>query len=99
MVRIDRLLRVAAADDEGRPPFPREPEPLEWLAAQAERLRVADSAPKPLVMGRDLLALGMKPGPELGRLLKAAYEAQLDGRFSTREEGIEFVNKTKENTR
>ena len=91
VVRIDRLLRVAAADDEGRPPFPREPEPLEWLAAQAERLRVADSAPKPLVMGRDLLELGMKPGPELGRVLKAAYEAQLDGKFSTREEGIEFV--------
>ena len=91
VVRIDRLLRVAAADDEGRPPFPSEPEPLEWLAAQAERLRVADSAPKPLVMGRDLVALGMKPGPEFGKILKAAYEAQLDGRFSTREEGLEMV--------
>ena len=91
VVRIDRLLRVAAADDEGRPPFPSEPEPLEWLAAQAERLRVADSAPKPLVMGRDLVALGMKPGPEFGKILKAAYEAQLDGRFSTVEGGIEHV--------
>ncbi len=91
VVRIDRLLRVAAADDAGRPPFPSETEPIEWLAAQAERLRVADSAPKPLVMGRHLLALGMKPGPELGRLLKDAYEAQLDGRFSTAEGGVEHV--------
>lgn len=91
VVRIDRLIRVAAADDEGRPPFPSEPEPLEWLAAQAERLRVADAAPKPLVMGRDLIALGMKPGPEFGRILKAAYEAQLDGRFSTQEEGVALV--------
>lgn len=88
VTRIDRLLRVAAADDEGRPPYPSEPEPLEWLAAQAERLRVAGAAPRPLVMGRDLLVLGMKPGPEMGRLLKAAYEAQLDGRFATREEGL-----------
>ena len=91
VVRIDRLIRVAAADDEGRPPFPSEPEPLEWLAARAESLRVADSAPKPLVMGRDLIALGMKPGPEFGRILKSAYEAQLDGLFATAEEGIEFV--------
>ena len=92
VVRIDRLIRVAAADDAGRPPFPSEPEPLRWLAAQAERLRVADSAPKPLVQGRDLIALGMKPGVEFGRILKAAYEAQLDGKFTDIKGGIEYVN-------
>ena len=93
VVRIDRLIRVAAADDAGRPPFPSEPEPLRWLAEQAERLRVADSAPKPIVQGRDLIALGMKPGVEFGRILKAAYEAQLDGRFSDIKGGIEYVKK------
>ena len=91
VVRIDRLIRVAAADDAGRPPYPSEPEPLRWLAAQAERLRIADSAPKPLVQGRDLIALGMKPGVEFGRILKAAYEAQLDGKFFTLREGVEFI--------
>ena len=91
VVRIDRLLRVAAADDAGRPPFPSEPEPLRWLAEQAERLRVADAAPKPLVQGRDLIALGMKPGVEFGRILKAAYEAQLDGQFFDLKGGIEYV--------
>ena len=95
VVRIDRLIRVAAADDAGRPPFPSEPEPLQWLAEQAERLRVADSAPKPIVQGRDLIALGMKPGVEFGRILKAAYEAQLDGRFSDLKGGIEYVEKFK----
>ena len=95
VVRMDRLIRVAAADDAGRPPFPRDPAALEWLAAQAEWLRVAESAPKPLVMGRDLVALGMKPGVEFGRILKAAYEAQLDGVFATHEEGVEFVIKMK----
>ena len=93
VVRIDRLLRVAAADDAGRPPFPSEPEPIEWLAAQAERLRVADSAPKPIVLGRHLMALGFKPGPAFGKMLKAAYEAQLDGLFFTVEEGIVFVRR------
>ena len=91
VVRIDRLIRVAAADDAGRPPFPSEPEPLKWLAREAERLRVADAAPKPIVQGRDLIALGMKPGVEFGRTLKAAYEAQLDGKFSDLKGGIEYV--------
>ena len=91
VIRLDRLIRVAAADDAGRPPFPSEPEPLRWLAEQAERLRVADSAPKPIVQGRDLIALGMKPGVGFGKILKAAYEAQLDGKFLTREDGVKFV--------
>ena len=91
VVRIDRLIRVAAADDAGRPPFPSEPEPLRWLAEQAERLRVADSVPKPIVQGRDLIALGMKPGVEFGRILKAAYEAQLDGKFTDLEGGLAYV--------
>ena len=93
VVRIDRLIRVAAADDAGRPPFPSEPEPLRWLAEQAERLRVADSAPKPLVQGRDLIALGMKPGVEFGRILKSAYEAQLDGAFADHAGGMSFLRR------
>ena len=88
VVRIDRLLRVAAADDAGRPPFPSNSEPLLWLAEQAKRLEVEDSAPKPIVMGRDLIAQGMKPGPAMGRVLAELYEAQLDGRFSDLESGL-----------
>jgi tRNA nucleotidyltransferase (CCA-adding enzyme) len=91
--RIDRLLRVASADDAGRPPFPLERESILWLAKRAEKLAVADSAPKPLVMGRDLMAIGMSPGPKFGILLKKAYNAQLDGKFSTREDGITFIKK------
>ena len=91
VVRIDRLVRVAAADDAGRPPFPSEPEPLRWLLEQAERLRVADSVPKPIVQGRDLIALGMKPGAYFGKILKSAYEAQLDGVFFDLAGGVNYV--------
>ena len=94
VVRIDRLIRVAAADDEGRPPFPSDPTALEWLAAEAERMKIADSAPAPMVMGRDLIALGLRPGVEFGRILKDCYEAQLDGVFACREDGIAYVRKS-----
>jgi len=88
VVRIDRLLRVASADDGGRPPFPRQPDHLAWLAAQAERLAIAAAAPRPIVQGRDLIALGMTPSPDFGRLIAACYEAQLDGVFSDLAGGV-----------
>ena len=86
VVRIDRLLRVARADDEGRPPEKAGGtscgEDLQWLAAAAERLRVAAAAPKPILQGRDLMAIGYKPSPQFGVWLKECFEAQLDGAFS-----------------
>lgn len=80
--RIDRLLRVAAADDSGRPPYPSEPEHLEWLRRKALRLEVESSKPKPVLKGRDLIKRGMKPGAAFGRILKKCYDAQLDGVFT-----------------
>ena len=34
-----------------------------------------------MLLGRHLLARGLRPGPEVGRLLAEAFEAQLDGEF------------------
>lgn len=84
--RLDRLLRVSRADDEGRLPelvaSSSGGEDLKWLEEQSERLRIAAEAPKPILQGRHLIARGLRPGPEFGRILKAAFEAQLDGAFS-----------------
>ena len=91
VVRIDRLCRVAAADDAGRPPFPRDPTSYLWLAEQAKRLEVEAAAPKPIVMGRHLLDLGMKPGPDFKRILDRCFEAQLDGAFSDLSSGISYL--------
>ncbi|MGI6496827.1 MAG: CCA tRNA nucleotidyltransferase [Kiritimatiellia bacterium] len=83
--RVDRLLRVAQADDEGRPPEvaggSSGGQDLVWLAEAAERLRVAAEAPKPILQGRDLIALGHTPSPQFGAWLRACFEAQLDGAF------------------
>jgi len=48
-----------------------------------ERLR-----PPRLVTGRDLLAMGLAPGPRVGEVLAALEEAQLEGRISTRKEAL-----------
>ena len=35
-----------------------------------------------------MLALGIKPGPRVGEILKAVYEQQLDGTIASLEEAI-----------
>jgi len=47
--------------------------------------------PRRLVTGEDVLGLGYKPGPIVGRILAAVEEAQLNGELGSREEAIFFV--------
>ncbi|MEI8233245.1 MAG: CCA tRNA nucleotidyltransferase [Verrucomicrobiota bacterium] len=47
--------------------------------------------PPPLVNGRDLLALGWKPGPKIGEVLEAVQTRQLEGALHTREEALAWV--------
>ncbi|MXX77298.1 MAG: HD domain-containing protein [Holophagales bacterium] len=91
--RIDRLVRVARADARGRPPLPpADCEDCDWLLARAEALRIRDQAPAPLVLGRDLIARGLPPGPEIGVLVDRCYQAQLDGAFEERAAGLRFLD-------
>ena len=89
--RIDRLIRVCSADDNGRPPTKPDGKELAWLAETAEKLNIKDAAPKPLLMGRDLIALGMKPGIEFGKILAKVYDAQLDGKVKSKEEAVKMI--------
>jgi len=93
--RIDRLVRVATADKAGRPPVPWEvtiPEG-EWLLKKAQELEVESQVPTPFLLGRHLLEFGVSPGPEMGNILKQAFEAQLDGEFADAEGGKEWYRK------
>ena len=92
VIRIDRLVRVARADHAGRPPKPFDGFPAgAWLLDRAKALNVETHAPAAIVMGRHLLDWGIQPGPEMGRVLDDCYEAQLDGIFSTLEEGLTYA--------
>jgi poly(A) polymerase len=48
--------------------------------------------PARLVTGEDVLGLGYKPGPIVGKILAAVEEAQLNGELASRDEAISFVD-------
>ena len=81
----DLLYRVAKADCLGRRPGAFEPVAMEWFRERVRQLDVAVRPPEPILKGRDLVALGVRPGPELGHVLRAVYERQLDGAITTLE--------------
>jgi tRNA nucleotidyltransferase (CCA-adding enzyme) len=82
------LDRVARADCQGRTGhFP--PVAMDWFLERVRALDVTEKPPEPLLRGRDLLALGLAPGPEVGRIVRAVYERQLDGAVTTIEEARE----------
>ncbi len=91
--RIDLLQKVAICDMKGTSPRPADLQMLDDFLARAKALAVADSQPKPILLGRHLLAEGVPPGKEMGRLLHEAFEAQLDGKFTDLEGALVFVRK------
>ncbi|HET7295169.1 MAG TPA: HD domain-containing protein [Vicinamibacteria bacterium] len=82
------LYRVARADCLGREPGAFEPVAMEWFRQKAHELEVTRRPPAPLLRGRDVVALGVRPGPEVGRIVRAVYERQLDGAVRTLEDAI-----------
>jgi tRNA nucleotidyltransferase/poly(A) polymerase len=55
----------------------------EFLVAQAAELKKKPAIRPPLLTGRDLMALGLKPGPALGALLAEIREQQLADELKT----------------
>jgi tRNA nucleotidyltransferase (CCA-adding enzyme) len=86
-VDLELLARLAKSDCLGRTgAF--DCSAIDAFLERARALGVEHAAPEPLVKGRDLLALGMAPGPDVGDALRRIYEQQLDGRVTTVEEGL-----------
>lgn len=63
-------------------------------AARAVRTYLDRSADaRPLLDSRELKALGLRPGPDFGRVIEKLRAARLDGRVRTREEETAFVRR------
>ncbi len=90
---LDELMAVMRADHLGRPPLvsAETEKRLGHLRLAAQRLALEHAAPKPLIQGRHLIALGRTPGPQFKPALDAAFESQLDGAFSDEAGGLEWM--------
>jgi tRNA nucleotidyltransferase (CCA-adding enzyme) len=96
---IDDLCLVMRADHDGRPPI-HSPETLiriDALQQKARTLALAAAAPKPLMQGRHLLTLGLKPSPNFKALLDDAFEAQLEGAFADEASGLAWLQSRLQN--
>ncbi len=93
-VEPDLLYRVSKADSLGRNPewLPKEKRfdaaAQEWFMTRVRELAIEKEAPKPILLGRHLIELGLKPSPEFKRILEAVYEMQLDGRVADLETAV-----------
>ena len=94
--RMDLLAKLAKADilGVGELPEPKEAKlaRIDLFYEKARELELEREAPKPIVLGRHLVARGMTPGPAFKRILDACFEAQLDGVFSNEEDGLVFLD-------
>ncbi|MDD3276702.1 MAG: CCA tRNA nucleotidyltransferase [Kiritimatiellales bacterium] len=56
-----------------------------FLLEKAEEMKNEPILPERWITGKDLKELGIASGPQMGRLIQLAYDAQLEGRFETRD--------------
>jgi len=98
-VEADLLYRVAKADSLGRNPdwLPPEKrfgsEAQEWFIERVRELQIEKRAPEPLLMGRHLIDLELKPSPQFKQILERVYEMQLDGQITNLAEAIDEVRR------
>jgi hypothetical protein len=90
---IELAVLLDAADRAGRKEQPvrgldRE---AKWLLAEFEELRVSRETIRPLLRGRDLLKLGVAPGPGMGKILDELTRRQIDNEFETRAQGLKIA--------
>ena len=62
-----------------------------FLKKKIKTLSREQIRPVPLISGRDLLAIGYSEGPFIGKILKSAEEAQLEGSLTDKDAALRWV--------
>lgn len=65
----------------------------EFLKQQHAEWRQQPQLPPAFINGHDVLALGVPKGPKVGRILRAVYDAQLDGAVADREAALALARR------
>jgi tRNA nucleotidyltransferase (CCA-adding enzyme) len=65
-----------------------------WFSQKKEEYQISRETIQPLIQGRDLIALGVAPGRQMGIHLKKLYDLQLDGIFHSRAQGLIIFKNT-----
>lgn len=60
-----------------------------WAVANENDL--FEAAPQPYLTGKMLMDLGVKPGKQMGEIIKQSFELQLDGKIANAEEALEWA--------
>lgn len=63
----------------------------DFLRQKREEFAREPLIPPPLVSGRDVIALGWKPGPKIGEILEAVQTRQLEGTLASREDALAWL--------
>ncbi len=66
-------------------------ENYDFLRSKEQEFAAEPLIPPPLINGKDLIAMGMRPGPEFSDILTLIQTEQLEGSINSREQALEYT--------
>lgn len=67
------------------------PDFAEKFTAEAQRISVYEKAPEPFLTGKLLMELGVRPGKQMGEIIKESFELQLDEKLTSVDESMAWA--------
>lgn len=64
---------------------------IDKLLTKATKLGVLHKKVDPILRGKDIISLGIRPSPKFSKVLSSAYDAQIRGRFSNHKTAIAWL--------
>ena len=66
---------------------------FDFLRQKQKEIPLHEAKPPALLTGKDLIALGLTPGPQFGKILEEAYDAQLEAKIATKGDAVSWVKR------
>ncbi len=66
---------------------------IKKLYKRAKKLQILKEKKPNLLQGKDLISLGLEPSKIFSHILDSAYKAQIQGKFTSKEDALKYVQK------